>query len=683
MSEPHNPSGEVPDSGADDASPDSGDASRPSARPAGETEQESEPAWPVEDPEEPAGVGEQGGTRPEQEPERSDGFAHLEELEQDTDRIGWKRGYGTEAAAPEPGRSSGEPGAGTSTVRVSPVPPPGPSEEPTRQFPRPDFSGPPPEWQRPVHPVGFAAHPDSRQGSRQDPVPPPAPRPDEAVPGAASGWAEPHGAQGTSAPETPEWNAPPDPETAGTSPAVPLYRRRGVLAAVSLAAVVVLAAGLVVGGSVLFGDGPDRRAEPPPPVQLRPAIKPLRGSGAELGRQQLSAVLEQAVSNPALGTFGGVVVDPASGRTLWQHSAQQALIPASTAKLFTASAALLALDHRHRFSTKVVRGTEPGSVVLVGGGDPTLSSLPEDAESVYPGAAHLDTLVAEVRKATGGEVTSITVDTSRYTGPELAPGWLPEDVRNGYVAPVEPVMLDGGRADPGSAVSRRSEQPALDAGRELARRLGVPTSEVALGEAPPDAPVLGEVESATVQRMVRTALQRSDNVLAEALAREVAISTGFDASFAGATAAIRTVLTNSGIDLAGTHLADGSGLSLQDRVTPTALGSLLASASAPVGSESALPASATKKLRALLPALPVAGSSGSLESRYQEEASNARGWVRAKTGTLSDVNSLAGTVVTRGGHLLVFAMISNGTPADVARPALDAVAAALRTCGCR
>ncbi|QGK71967.1 D-alanyl-D-alanine carboxypeptidase/D-alanyl-D-alanine-endopeptidase [Allosaccharopolyspora coralli] len=457
--------------------------------------------------------------------------------------------------------------------------------------------------------------------------------------------------------------------------------RRGLLVA-ALATVVVLVAGVVF-GVAQFG-GPTI-AEPPPPVQLRPSITPVGSSAPAPTPSGTESALAQAASNPALGTLGGVVVDTRSGERLWASQPGTPLVPASTTKVVTASAALLALDPQHRFTTKVVQGESPGSVVLVGGGDPTLSSLPRGAESVYPGAAHMDDLAAQVERATGGSVSSITVDTSRYAGPPQASGWLPEDVAGGFVAPMEPVMVDGGRADPTEDTSPRSAEPALDAGRELGALLGVDASAVGTGTAPQSgsAPgtVLGQVRSATVQDMVETVLQRSDNVLAEALAREVAVASGRPASFDGATSAVRDVLAGNGIDLTGVTLSDASGLSTDNRITPEVLGSLITNASAAPGADG-LP-EASRKLRALLPGLPVAGGSGSLAERYRSENTEGRGWVRAKTGTLTGANSLAGTVVTRDGRLLAFAFMSNGTPTEFARPALDNLAATLRECGCR
>ncbi|RSN71051.1 D-alanyl-D-alanine carboxypeptidase, partial [Streptomyces sp. WAC 05379] len=86
------------------------------------------------------------------------------------------------------------------------------------------------------------------------------------------------------------------------------------------------------------------------------------------------------------------------------------------------------------------------------------------------------------------------------------------------------------------------------------------------------------------------------------------------------------------------------------------------------------------ELRPVLTGLPVAGFTGTLSTRYTD---GAAGIVRAKTGTLHGVNSLAGTVVDQDGRLLAFAFLSTGDNADAARSALDRTATALASCGCR
>jgi PBP4 family serine-type D-alanyl-D-alanine carboxypeptidase len=198
--------------------------------------------------------------------------------------------------------------------------------------------------------------------------------------------------------------------------------------------------------------------------------------------------------------------------------------------------------------------------------------------------------------------------------------------------------------------------------------------------APAEAKVLGEVRSAPLAELIDNYLQISDNVLAEIVAREAAKANGEEASFAGVSRTTLKVLQENGFDITGAQLIDGSGLSTVDHVPAALLASVLAVAAGPDGKDPR-----TAKLRPLLGGLPVAGGSGTLESRFQagSPAGSGRGWVRAKTGTLSGVNSLAGYVLDTDGRLMVFALMTNGTDSNAARPALDAVASALRACGCK
>jgi D-alanyl-D-alanine carboxypeptidase/D-alanyl-D-alanine-endopeptidase (penicillin-binding protein 4) len=441
-------------------------------------------------------------------------------------------------------------------------------------------------------------------------------------------------------------------------PATSSAGRRWIPALLALAVVVVLLAGLGVGTalqapsfarsvglpvSLLGGEA----AEPPDPST--PRLR-LAAAGAEAPvptEAGLATALDTRAA--ALGDLTGAVVDPATGTTLWNRRSSEPQVPASVTKLLTGTAALLRLDPTMRWTTTVVAGPTPDSVVLVGGGDPTLSSLPAGQRTVYPDAARLDDLVTAVTAARAGQpaVKRVYVDVSRYEnggGNGVAPGWDPTDVAGGFVAPIVPVMLDGGRSDPTQLDIPRTSTPATDAARELGRRLAAggtaPTATV--GTAPPGAPVLGQVVSPPVTELVRTALQNSDNVLAEALGREVARTVGLPTTFDGAARAVTQVLGEAQIDTAGVTLADTSGL-------------------------------------------PVAGGGGTLADRYTPgtPAADGRGWVRAKTGTLTAANALAGVVGTADGRVLVFSFMSNGVDPGSARPRLDALAAALHDCGCR
>ncbi|WP_243791191.1 D-alanyl-D-alanine carboxypeptidase/D-alanyl-D-alanine-endopeptidase [Saccharopolyspora gloriosae] len=601
---------------------------------------------------------------------------------------------------------------GPPTTRIPIVPPappqparppvPGPSDaERTQQFRRPDFSGPPPgarqgqSQAQPAPPRPTPAPPrqpqqspqqqnqaqqsPAQQNEQQSQARSAQPQ-DFAAPAGAfqqpplqdAHRATPQRIEPQDEPEHVEHDEP-------QQVAEPRRKRATVLLAVLT--VVVLGAGLAVGVPALItGLSAARLADAPAPVRLSPSIRPVGANAPEPGKAGLEAAVRGPLSNPVLAPVTGAVVDVQSGRSLWEREQNRPMMPASTGKLLTMSAAMLALDHDARFTTKVVRGSEPGSVVLVGGGDPTLSTLPAGEDSVYPGAARFDDLAAQVRAATGGQVTSIKVDTSRYKGDSSAPGWLPQDIPDGIMAPMESVMADGGRTDdPTDDYGARTTSPAAKAGEELATRLGLSASAVSEGTAPQNAQAVGSVESPTMRKLMETTLIHSDNVLAEALAREVAVKTGNEPSFAGSVKAVREVLQRNGVDLTGVQMSDGSGLSTEDRIPAKVLADLMATATAPERDGGL--SQQSSKLRALLTGLPVAGGSGSLADRYGD--GDGRGWVRAKTGTLDGANSLSGTILTQDGRLLVFALMSNSTAAaGSVRPALDEVAGAIQQCGC-
>lgn len=200
--------------------------------------------------------------------------------------------------------------------------------------------------------------------------------------------------------------------------------------------------------------------------------------------------------------------------------------------------------------------------------------------------------------------------------------------------------------------------------------------------------VLAEVESAPLSERVRQMMTQSDNVLAESLAREVAMDRGLAPDFAGAAKAVRDTLAEHGLGLedsgaSAANLADSSGLSVDNRVTPAQLDRVLLAAAGgqsggsedSVGSGDADGPGVAATLRPLLDSMPVGGVSGTLTGRYGD--SGGAGWVRAKTGTLDGTSALAGYTVTEGGDVLTFVMLSNEASLLPARAAADAAAAKL------
>jgi len=414
-------------------------------------------------------------------------------------------------------------------------------------------------------------------------------------------------------------------------------------------------------------------AAPRPPGAVAAPFAGLSTDAPAPTREALAAALLPAVTNPDLGMLTGQVTDATTGEVLWEQGADLPQTPGSVAKVVTAAAVRLSVPLDQRLATTVVSGATPGQLVLVGGGDATLTAQPAGVPGYYRDAARLDDLVEQIR-ASGTAVTSVVVDTSLFPGPTMAVGWNPIDIEGGSITPIESVMLDGGRREPTVNYSPRTTTPALDTGRVLAQRLGVDPATVTIGSAPPGAQTVATVWSAPLGLRLHQMMVVSDDVTAETIGFELARARDKPATFDGAVAAATEALVDAGFDTAGLHLKDLSGLSVDDRIPVGLIDDVLTAAT---GSGEHVHA-----LRPLLDDLAVAGGSGTLWDRFVSPSPGA-GWVRAKTGTLDFVNALAGIVTDRDGRALTFTLMSTGTPSGVAKPALDAVAVALRECGCR
>ncbi|MEO6087681.1 MAG: D-alanyl-D-alanine carboxypeptidase/D-alanyl-D-alanine-endopeptidase [Umezawaea sp.] len=552
---------------------------------------------------------------------------------------------------------------------AKPVPPPRPADPPTMRMPVPRPQPKLPQLSPPQRPQVQSDPPTQRAMPERIP-PQGGPVPD----GKPAQRAEPLQTK-------PVQTKPAQPEPETEEQAAEPKRRKPLLLISALVLVVALAGGAVYASVTLdwFGGTVALTTQPPaPPAKVSLSVKGVAKDAPTPSASGISAALAGPAAAGVLSPLTGVVIDPATGTALWQEGDATPLIPASTIKILATAAALLSLDHTAQLSTKVVQGDAPGTVVVIGGGDPTLSSRPAGTTTVYPGAATLDDLAAQVKASASGPITAVQFDLSRYAGEGSAPGWDPTDIPGGSVTSIVPFMTDGGRQDPQNTNSPRTGTPAMDAATALAQRLGV--SGATPGPAPSNAnpKVLGEVKSAPVDQLVENTMQISDNVLAEALAREVAKVNGQQPSFEGAAKAVKDVLAKNQFDVTGATVVDASGMSPQDKIPAKLLGQILSVAAKPDASDPR-----TAKLRPLLTALPVAGGSGTLANRYQEQAAAGKGWVRAKTGTLTGVNSLAGAVVDTDGRLLVFAFMSNSPgKTEEVRQALDVLAATLRGCGC-
>jgi serine-type D-Ala-D-Ala carboxypeptidase/endopeptidase (penicillin-binding protein 4) len=442
-------------------------------------------------------------------------------------------------------------------------------------------------------------------------------------------------------------------------------------------AVLLLVAAVVAAAAVLGTGNSTSDAEPvkpaPPAATAAPGIVPVADSATKPTPDRLAATLAPLVADPNLGALTGRVTDAMTGAQLWAQGADVPMQPASTNKVLTTAAALLALDRDARLTTRVLASGQPGVVVLKGGGDPTLSAAPAGQDTWYKGAARISDLADQVRRSAIA-VTTVQVDVSAYSGPTMAPGWDPADIDGGDIAPMEAVMLDGGRTQPVSVESPRSTTPALDAGRALAVALKVdPGTVTVLPSGLRGGQEIASVQSPPLIERLQEMMKVSDNVMAESIGREVAAEQNRPQSFDSTVQAVLSQLDKAKIDTGNARLLDSSGLSVDDRLTAETLDGVV---NAAAGSDQ-------PNLRPLLDLLPIAGGSGTLSNRYLDTDAGraAAGYLRAKTGSLTGTNSLAGIVTDASGRVLTFAFLSNNA-GPTGRTAIDALAAVLRSCGC-
>jgi D-alanyl-D-alanine carboxypeptidase/D-alanyl-D-alanine-endopeptidase (penicillin-binding protein 4) len=467
-------------------------------------------------------------------------------------------------------------------------------------------------------------------------------------------------------------------------------------------AVAAVAAGLLLLGGVGYAgaDAADLvpgvlttrpRPVPPPPFPVAPGATYTRAAGDVLppvgvdapvpDPARLAERLGPLLAAPGLGrSVSAVVLDGLTGTRLLDDAGEVPREPASVAKLLTGAAALGRLGPEATVPTRVVSGLSPDEVVLVGGGDVLLAAERGNPLSANgrAGLGDLAEQTATALREQGRATVAVRVDDSLFAGPRMGPGWTQADITAGFVAPVSAIAVNAGRTT-AARYAPRVEDTAIAAAEAFSAQLrarGIHTvGEPARALAPAHTEQLGEVASAPVADVVGYMLAASDNNGAEALARLVARDMGRGTTFADAARAVLDEVGMLGVPTSGATLADGSGLSDGSRLPATLLADVLALAASDKHPE----------LRPLLTGLPVAGLTGTLGQRFAgQDAGHGLGVVRAKTGSLNGVTSLAGAVRDADGRLLVFAVLADAVPGtEPARAAIDHVAAALASCGCR
>lgn len=354
----------------------------------------------------------------------------------------------------------------------------------------------------------------------------------------------------------------------------------------------------------------------------------------KLAPSAIPKVFQSLSNSKFLADPSMILVDAKTGEVVFERNSTQARKPASVIKLLSATSVLSYIDGQRVFNTNVYKGVDPGTIVINGEYDPWISMI--QSQAVKMGRTSLPRLgfntINRYNEITQGNAKRLKI---------LYTGLFPQDLAN-----FQAFLKKRGIR---TTVERITAEDAL-----------LQSAEPLVLSASP-----------TLETMVKWTLLWSDNVLAERLARLAAVTSGEKFSTQGVADTFHTVLTNFGIDPDKMEVADGSGLSKQNRVTAKAIADLL------------MKIRNDPKYVSVYEGLPIGGVSGTLQKRFLTTAPQAIGLVRGKTGTLSGTVSLAGYVDAED-RQYIFVAIADKIPrrysaSERARDTLDRILGKIAT----
>ncbi|WP_146134327.1 D-alanyl-D-alanine carboxypeptidase/D-alanyl-D-alanine endopeptidase [Glaciihabitans tibetensis] len=445
--------------------------------------------------------------------------------------------------------------------------------------------------------------------------------------------------------------------------------------AVRITALVVVFLLLVAGAAALgYTAGQEAAANVPAPVEPARAVPAIVPAAVPVRTCSVSG----AATAAQLGTLHAQVTRADNGEVLFSRLPDAVLQPGSAAAVITAAAAVAKLGADFQLTTTVVDSTTPGTIVLVGRGDATLSSLPEGQQSVYADAPSMSTLAAATLTTYQAAhpdvpITNVVLDATYWDKADRwNSGWDRDLQTGGTLSEVTALQVDGDRADPTAQTSARSTDPIGRAGEVFVQALGLNPDAITVSEgaAETGAPVLAEVSSQPLSTLVGQMLLQNDATLAEMLARVLSVESEFSGSAASLQQAIPQALQGLGLATGELTVRDGSGLSRDNSVSAQFMASVMAAVAS------------NEAVATVLTSLSVAGETGTLAARFADDSAPAVGAISGVAGSLDGSRSLAGVISAPDGTVLSFSLIAvGGGVADDADAALDTLAASLYGCG--
>ena len=344
--------------------------------------------------------------------------------------------------------------------------------------------------------------------------------------------------------------------------------------------------------------------------------------------QSVQLQLDRLVGSDMFKTsqLGLMVYDLTADSAIYCYNERQMMRPASTMKVITAITALDRLGGSYQFKTdlcytgKVENGTLTGDVYCVGHMNPRFNSDDMNAFVESLQKMGVDTIRGR-----------LYADKSFKEATLLGEGWCWDDDNPELSA------LPYGRKD---KFMERFE-------REL-REAGIIVQAYSAVSAKPDSAYCICTRFHTMDQILMKMMKESDNLYAESMFYQLAASTGDrPATAADGRKLVRRLIDKIGLKGSAYKIADGSGLSLYNYVSPELEVRMLRYAR-----------QNQNIYLHLLPSLPKAGMDGTLRNRMS--STFTRGNVRAKTGSVTGVYSLAGYLTASNGHEICFSIINQG-----------------------
>lgn len=325
---------------------------------------------------------------------------------------------------------------------------------------------------------------------------------------------------------------------------------------------------------------------------------------------------------------GIYVYDLTADTLVFTHNEQQCMRPASNEKLMTAITALNDLGVLYEYRTRLYT-----------------TSIPADSDSIFTGHIYIragydplldgDDLRAFAQSLKEHRIfrlqQPIVLDLSMKDDKRLGWGWCWDDDE----VPTTPLLY-------------RNDDKFTDNLRRIFREEGIDWDGTVTEDTTPNTATLLLTRTHNIDQVLLPMMKKSNNSMAESLFYQLAAQKG--KSRAGrkqAVAHYNTLIRHIGLDPTHYQIADGSGLSLYNYLSPELLGRMLRYAY-----------KNDDIYRHLLPSLPIAGEDGTLRKRMHGSA--AQGNVRAKTGTVEGVSTLSGYLTTATGNLLCFSIMNQG-----------------------